>query len=114
MSEVVNVIGESKVQGANVILFDDIIDTGGTISEAARVLKKKGANKVYACATHGLFSGPAVERLNSAPIKEIIVTNTIPQPKKPGLKNLKVISVASLIGEAIDRIFKDLSVSILF
>ena len=114
MAEVVNIIGESKVKGFNVILFDDIIDTGGTISEAARVLKKQGANTVYACATHGLFSGPAVERLNSSPIEEIIVTNTIPQSEDSGLNNLTVISVANLIGEAIDRIFKDLSVSVLF
>ncbi|MFW5984985.1 MAG: ribose-phosphate diphosphokinase [Halanaerobiaceae bacterium] len=113
VAEVVNVIGESKVEGSNVILFDDIIDTGGTISEAAKVLKNQGAKNVFACATHGLFSGSAVEKLNKAPIKEIIVTNSIPQDDR-GLNNLKVISVASLLGEAIDRIFKDLSVSVLF
>ena len=113
VAEVVNVIGSSRVEDANVILFDDIIDTGGTISEAARVLKKEGVRNVYACATHGLFSGSAVERLNKAPIKEVIVTNSIPQ-KNRGLNNLQVISVASLLGEAIDRIFKDLSVSVLF
>ncbi len=109
VAEVVNIIGGSKVEDANVILFDDIIDTGGTIREAAKVLKNRGARNVYACATHGLFSGPAVDRLNNAPLKEIIVTNSIPQ-KDTGLNSLKVISVASLLGEAIDRIFKDLSV----
>jgi ribose-phosphate pyrophosphokinase len=114
VAEVVNVIGASKVENANVILFDDIIDTGGTITEAARVLKEHGAKNVFACATHGLFSGPAVERLNKAPIEEIIVTDTIPQPHNLKLNNLKVLSVASLVGEAIDRIFKDLSVSVLF
>ena len=114
VAKVVNVIGESKIIDANVILFDDIIDTGGTISEAAKVLKEHGASKVFACATHGLFSGPAVERLNNSPFEEIIVTNSIPQPKDLGLENLKVLSVASLLGEAIDRIFKDLSVSVLF
>ena len=113
VAEVVNLIGGSKVKGANVILFDDIIDTGGTISEAAKMLKNHGAKSVFACATHGLFSGPAVERLNRAPIDEVIVTNTIPQ-ENSALNNLKVISVASLVGEAIDRIFKDLSVSVLF
>lgn len=113
VAEVVNVIGGSKVKDSNVILFDDIIDTGGTISEAAKVLHKQGARNVYACATHGLFSGPAVERMNNAPLKEIIVTNTIPQ-KDTKINNLKVISVAPLVGEAIDRIFKDLSVSVLF
>ncbi|MFW6006949.1 MAG: ribose-phosphate diphosphokinase [Halanaerobiales bacterium] len=114
VAEVVNIIGESKINGANVILFDDIIDTGGTISEAARVLNENGAYQVFACATHGLFSGPAVERLNNSPIKELIITNTISQPEDLGLKNLKTLSVASLLGEAIDRIFKDLSVSVLF
>ena len=113
VAEVVNIIGESKVEESSVILFDDIIDTGGTISEAARVLDRNGARKVYACATHGLFSGSAEERLNEAPLEEIIVTNSIPQNNRQ-LEDLKVISVASLLGEAIDRIFKDLSVSVLF
>ncbi len=115
VSEVMNVIGESKIQGSNVILFDDIIDTAGTLTQAATVLKEKGAANVYACATHALFSGPAIERLKKAPIKEIVITNTIPHNKEElGLDNLKILSVAPLIGEAIDRIFKDLSVSVLF
>lgn len=111
VAEVMNLIGE--VEGKNVILLDDIIDTAGTITAAARVLKEKGAKDVYACGTHALFSGPAVERLKKAPITKIIVTNTIAQ-KDHGLKNLEVLSVAPLVGEAIDRIFKDLSVSVLF
>ncbi|PTV98601.1 ribose-phosphate pyrophosphokinase [Halanaerobium saccharolyticum] len=111
VAEVMNVIGE--VDGKNVILLDDIIDTAGTISAAAEVLKDKGAKEVYACGTHALFSGPAVERLKEAPITKIIVTNTIAQ-KDHDLDNLEVLSVAPLVGEAIDRIFKDLSVSVLF
>ena len=77
------------------------------------MLKEKGAKDVYACGTHALFSGPAVERLKKAPITKIIVTNTIAQ-KDHDLDNLEVLSVAPLVGEAIDRIFKDLSVSVLF
>jgi ribose-phosphate pyrophosphokinase len=111
VAEVMNVIGE--VDGKNVILLDDIIDTAGTITAAAKVLKEKGAKDVYACGTHALFSGPAVERLKNAPISKIIVTNTIAQ-KQHDLDNLEVLSVAPLVGEAIDRIFKDLSVSVLF
>ncbi|RCW54679.1 MULTISPECIES: ribose-phosphate diphosphokinase [Halanaerobium] len=111
VAEVMNIIGE--VDGKNVILFDDIIDTAGTITAAAEVLKDKGAKEVYACGTHALFSGPAIERLKNAPITKIIVTNTIAQ-KDYDLDNLEVLSVAPLVGEAIDRIFKDLSVSVLF
>jgi len=111
VAEVMNVIGE--VDGKNVILLDDIIDTAGTITAAAEVLKQKGAKDVYACGTHALFSGPAIDRLKNAPITKIIVTNTIAQ-KDYGLDNLEVLSVAPLVGEAIDRIFKDLSVSVLF
>ncbi|MFP4371873.1 MAG: ribose-phosphate diphosphokinase [Halanaerobium sp.] len=111
VAEVMNVIG--KVDGKNVILLDDIIDTAGTITAAAEVLKEKGARDVYACGTHALFSGPAIDRLKNAPITKIIVTNTIAQ-KDHGLDNLEVLSVAPLVGEAIDRIFKDLSVSVLF
>lgn len=111
VTEVMNVIGE--VDGKNVILLDDIIDTAGTITAAAEVLKEKGAEDVYACGTHALFSGPAVERLKKAPIAKIIVTNTIAQ-QDHNLDNLEVLSVAPLVGEAIDRIFKDLSVSVLF
>ncbi len=112
VAEVMNIMGD--VNGRNVILFDDIIDTAGTITEAARVLTEKGAKNVYACATHALLSDPAIDRLKNSPIKEIIVTNTIPQDEHLSLENLKVLSVAALLGEAINRIFKDLSVSVLF
>ncbi|ADO77875.1 ribose-phosphate diphosphokinase [Halanaerobium praevalens] len=111
IAEVMNVIGE--VDNKNVILLDDIIDTAGTITAAAKILKEKGAKDVYACGTHALFSGPAIERLKKAPITKIVVTNTIAQ-KQYKLDNLEVLSIAPLVGEAIDRIFKDLSVSVLF
>lgn len=112
IAEVKNLIGD--VEGRDVILLDDIIDTAGTITGAARMLKEKGAKKIYLCATHGLFSGPAIDRLRDAPINELVITNTIPQTDDYGLDNLKILSVAPLLGEAIDRIFKDLSVSVLF
>ncbi len=113
VAEIMHVIG--SVEGRNVILFDDIIDTAGTMTNAAEALKQKGAKKVFACGTHALFSGPAVERLGGAPIEEVIVTNTIPQDDNAKkLDNLQVLSVAPLLGEAIDRIFKDVSVSVLF
>ena len=75
VSEVVNVVGE--VEGRDCILADDMIDTAGTVTEAARALKRLGANDVYVCATHAVFSGPAVERLKAAPIVEVVVTDTI-------------------------------------
>lgn len=113
VAEVMHVIG--PVEGRNVILFDDIIDTAGTMTNAAKTLRDQGAKKVFACGTHALFSGPAVDRLAEAPIEETIVTNTIPQKENSdNLDNLQVLSVAPLLGEAIDRIFKDVSVSVLF
>lgn len=112
ISEVMNVIGD--VEGKSVIIIDDIIDTAGTICSAAKVMKDKGAKDVYACCTHPVFSGPAMERLADAPLKEIIVTNTIPIASDKLLPNVKVLSVAPLVGEAILRIHEDLSVSKLF
>ena len=112
ISEVMNVIGD--VEGKSVIIVDDIIDTAGTICSAAEVMIDKGATAVYACCTHPVFSGPAMERLAKAPLKEIIVTNTIPIAKEKILPNVKILSVAPLVGEAILRIHEDLSVSKLF
>ncbi len=112
VSEVMNVIGD--VEGKSVIIVDDIIDTAGTVCTAAKVMMDKGAKDVYACCTHPVFSGPALERLAAAPFKEIIVTNTIPIKKDKLLPNVKVLSVAPLVGEAILRIHEDLSVSKLF
>ncbi|RJQ04490.1 MAG: ribose-phosphate pyrophosphokinase [Bacillota bacterium] len=114
-SEVMTVIGEVKDRTA--ILFDDIIDTGGTIAKAAHALIENGAKAVYACATHPIFAGEAFSTLAEAPFEEIIVTNTIPvtmPPEKTEGLNVKVLSVAPLLAEAIVRIHEDLSVSKLF
>jgi len=112
VSEVMHVIGE--LQGKTAILIDDIIDTAGTISQAADVLIEKGALEVYACCTHPVLSGPATERLEKSVIKEVVVTNTIPLTSEKRLAKMKVLSVAPLLGEAIVRIHEDLSVSKLF
>jgi len=112
VSEVMNIIG--NVKGKNVILLDDMIDTAGTITEAGRVLQEKGAEEVYACCTHPVFSGPAIERLENSTLKEVVVTNTIALSDEKQLDKVKVLSIAPLLGEALDRIFKDLSVSVLF
>lgn len=112
VSEIMNVIGE--VAGKSVIIVDDIIDTAGTICSAAKVMLEKGADEVYACCTHPVFSGPAMERLSKAPLKEIVVTNTIPMGEEKKLPNMTVLSIAPLVGEAILRIHEDLEVSKLF
>lgn len=111
VAEIYNIVGD--VKGKNAIIIDDMIDTGGTICEAVRTLKDRGCKDVYICATHGVLSGPAYERLSKMPIKELIVTNTIPQEKNMKLTFLKIISIAPLIGEAIKRIHLNESVSYL-
>ncbi|MBQ3640319.1 ribose-phosphate pyrophosphokinase [bacterium] len=108
----VNIIGDIKDKTC--IMFDDIIDTAGTICGAAQLLKEKGAKDVYVCATHPVFSGPALERLEKAPIKEVVVTNTIPLNKNFLPEKIKQLSVAPLLGEAISRIHDGESVSALF
>ncbi|WP_018086126.1 ribose-phosphate diphosphokinase [Desulfurispora thermophila] len=112
VAEIMNIIG--NVQGRNVILCDDIIDTAGTITQGAAALKERGANDIYLCCTHPVLSGPAISRLAEAPVKEILVTNTIPVPEEKLIPKMKVLSVAPLLGEAIIRIHEDLSVSKLF
>jgi ribose-phosphate pyrophosphokinase len=112
VSEVMNVIGD--IEGKNVILIDDIVDTAGTITKAASVLKKFGALKVYACATHPILSGPAIERIENSEIEKFVVTDTIPLPNKKKIDKIEVVSVAPLFAEAINRIFKNESVSKLF
>jgi ribose-phosphate pyrophosphokinase len=112
VAEVMNVIGD--VAGKTAVLVDDMIDTAGTISEAARLLRKQGATKVYACATHAVFSPPAVERLSSGVFEEVIVTNTIPVPPEKRFPQLTVLSVADILGETIWRVHDDSSVSIMF
>lgn len=111
VSEVMSIIGD--VKDKHVILIDDIIDTAGTITNAAVALKERGAKDVYASCSHPVLSGPAIDRLNASPIKEIVTTNSIPTSAKDCDK-IKVLSVAPLIGEAIMRIFQDASVSKMF
>jgi ribose-phosphate pyrophosphokinase len=112
VAEVVNVVGE--VEGLDCLIPDDMIDTAGTVSEAARALKELGAKDIYVCATHALLSGPAVERLCNAPIKEVAVTNTIALPESRKFPQLVVLSVAELLGKAIRFTHADQSVSSLF
>jgi ribose-phosphate pyrophosphokinase len=112
VAEVLNLIGD--VQGKTAVLVDDMIDTAGTIQEGARLLKARGARQVYACATHAVFSEPAISRLSSGFLEEVIVTNTIPIPEDHNFPQLTVLSVANLLGEAIWRIHEDTSVSSMF
>jgi ribose-phosphate pyrophosphokinase len=111
-SEVVNVVGE--VEGRDCLLTDDMIDTAGTVSEAARALKGLGAKDVYVCATHALLSGPAVKRLSEAPIKEVTVTDTVWIPEEKRFPQLTVLSVGELLSKAIRYIHSEQSVSSLF
>jgi ribose-phosphate pyrophosphokinase len=104
VAEVMNLIGD--VKGKTAVLVDDMIDTAGTIIEGARLLKQEGARQVYACATHAVFSPPAIERLSSGLFEEVIVTNTIPIPESDRFPQLTVLSVANLLGETIWRITK--------
>ncbi len=112
VAEIMNIIG--KVKGKKVIMFDDIIDTAGTIVQGAKALLEFGAQEVYACCIHPVLSGPAIENLKNAPLKEVVVTNTIPLSPEKQLDKIKVISVAPLFGDAIIRIHEELSVSKLF
>ncbi|MBU7007780.1 ribose-phosphate diphosphokinase [Phosphitispora fastidiosa] len=112
VAEIMNIIGD--VDGKTVVMIDDIIDTAGTITQGAAALLERGAKEVYACCTHGVLSGPAMDRLQKSPIKEVVVTNTIPLPEHKAIDKIKVLSVAPLLGEAIIRIHEDLSVSKLF
>ncbi|RKZ21121.1 ribose-phosphate pyrophosphokinase [bacterium] len=110
-SEVIYVVGD--VADKTAVIIDDIVDTGGTLVGAAEALVKQGAKEVYACVTHPVLSGPAVERIENSTIKELVVTNTIPLGDKKRDK-FTVLSVASLLGEAIRRIHNEESVSSLF
>jgi ribose-phosphate pyrophosphokinase len=112
VAEVMNLIGD--VRGKTAVLVDDMIDTAGTISEGARLLRREGARQVYACATHAVFSPPAIERLSSGVLEEVIVTNTIPVLEENRFEQLTVLSVANLLGETIWRIHEDSSVSSMF
>lgn len=112
VSEVMHLIGE--VAGKNCVLVDDMIDTAGSISGAAKALKEKGANRVFCFAIHAVLSGKAYERLAAAPFEEIIFTDTIPVDQSRKLPNMRVLSVAELFGEAIKRIHDGESISSLF
>jgi ribose-phosphate pyrophosphokinase len=112
VAEVLNVVGE--VEGRTCLLADDMVDTAGTLSSAIRALHERGAGRIFACATHALFSGAAVERLSEAPMAEMVVTNTIHVPEERRFPNLKILSVADLLAKAIDHIHSNESVSQLF
>ncbi len=111
-SEVLTVVGD--VKGKNCLITDDMVDTAGTMTSAVHALKARGAAAVYACATHALLSGQAVERLSSAPLTELVVTNTIHLPEERTFEQLTVLSVAELLARAIEYIHSNDSVSQLF
>ena len=111
--EVMNVIGDGE--GKDCSLFDDMIDTAGSICNAAKaIVEVGGANSVYACASHGVLSGPALERLNNSVIKEVALLNTIPESMGEGCSKIKYISVAPMFAEAIERIYQEISIAKLF
>lgn len=112
LCEVMDVIGD--VQGKTAIMVDDIIDTAGTICNAAALLKERGAVKIFACATHGVLSGPALERLEHSAIDSVILTDTIPLPESKKSAKIVQLSIAPLFAEVILRIHNDRSVSSLF
>lgn len=112
VSEVMNIIG--NIEGKTAILIDDIIDTAGTITLAANALVENGASEVYACCTHPVLSGPAIERIQNSNIKELVVTNSIVLPEEKKIDKVHELSVAPLIGEAIIRVYEEESVSVLF
>jgi ribose-phosphate pyrophosphokinase len=111
-ADVLTVIG--NVRGKRALLFDDEVDTGGSLSGAAVVLKKRGATEVYACCTHPILSGPGVKRIAESRIKELVVTDTVPVPEEKRVAKITVLPTASLIGEAIHRIHAGLSVGAMF
>ncbi|MDR7074853.1 ribose-phosphate diphosphokinase [Fictibacillus barbaricus] len=112
VSEVMNIVG--NIEGKTAILIDDIIDTAGTITLAANALVENGAKEVYACCTHPVLSGPAMDRIQNSQIKELVVTNTIVLPEEKKIDKVTQLSVAPLLGEAIIRVHEQLSVSKLF
>lgn len=109
VSEVMSIIGD--VKGKKAILVDDMIDTAGSIVNAAEALVKMGAKEVSACCTHGVLSGPAIERLENSPLKEVVILNTIPIEGDKRIDKIKVLSVAPIFAEAIRRIYEDMPVS---
>ncbi len=112
VAEVMNIIG--NIEGKTAIIIDDIIDTAGTITLAANALIENGAKEVYACCTHPVLSGPAIERIQNSKIKELVVTNSISLPDEKKIEKIRQLSVAPLLAEAIVRVFENKSVSVLF
>jgi ribose-phosphate pyrophosphokinase len=113
VAEVMNVVGE--VEGRHCLLVDDLIDTAGTLVKGAEALLEQGAKSVSACATHAVLTGPAVERIEESPLKEVLFTNSIPLPAEAkGSSKIKSLSVAPLLARAIQSIHEETSVSILF
>lgn len=112
VAEIMNVIGD--VEGKDCILYDDMIDTAGTITKAAKALKDNGAKRVIACATHPVLSGPAIQRIEESVLDEVIFSNTIHLSEEKRIRKIKILSIAKLIGEAIRRIHNEESVSSLF
>ncbi|MEG1801717.1 MAG: ribose-phosphate diphosphokinase, partial [Oscillospiraceae bacterium] len=112
VSEIMNIIGE--IDGKNVVIIDDIIDTAGTLCNAANALKERGAKSVRACATHGVLSGPAIERIEKSAIEELIILDTIFLPEEKHIAKITTASVATVFADAIRRIYADQSISTLF
>jgi len=112
VSEVMNIIGD--IEGKKAIFIDDMIDTAGTITNGVKAILQRGAKEAYACCTHALFSGPAVERLKNTPLKEIVITDTIELPEDKKMDNLTILSVDVLLSEAIRRVYNNESLSQLF
>ena len=113
-SEVMNIIG--SVEGKTIILLDDMVDTAGSLCGAAKALMEiGGAKEIYACASHGVLSGPAIERIENSYIKELTLLDTIPYPEdKPECDKIRYLSVAPVFAEAIERIYEEVSISSLF
>ena len=111
-SETINIIGD--VEGMNALTIDDEIDTAGSLVGAVTALKKQGAGEVYACCTHPVFSGPAIENINSSPVKEVVVSDTIPVTGQKKLEKITVLPTAPLLGEAIRRIHTGQSMGAMF
>jgi ribose-phosphate pyrophosphokinase len=112
VSEIMNIIGD--IEDKNVLLVDDMIDTAGTITNAANALKEMGAREVYACATHPVLSGPAIDRIKASAIKELVLLNTVPVSPSKNIDKIRLLSVAPLFAEAMMRIFTNDSISRLF
>lgn len=110
--EVMNIIG--NIEGKDCLMVDDMIDTAGTICQGAQILKDRGAKSVYACCTHAVLSGPAIQRINDSCIKELVILDTIQLPKEKKLDKIKVLSVSKLFAHAIENIYSDQKMSDLF